>query len=148
MRGRRRKARRQRRLILGFLILIVAFGLGSTIGISMGFNGNEGNVVQNNTTHMPIDVTHNISLYENRSLDDFDDTQSSSSNGVVQYSGNNSNSNNYYGDSDNYESDSYNYDEGYDSSYDSGEDYQYYETDGYSEDYSYQTTDVDASEYY
>ncbi|OWT32607.1 hypothetical protein BGI41_06805 [Methanobrevibacter sp. 87.7] len=97
MRSRRR--RRQEKLVLGFIILIVAFGLGSTMGISMGFNGNSTEVIQNNTTHVPIDVTHNISAYENSSDENYDNVDnvntSSSSEGVVQYSGSNSSSSDY-----------------------------------------------------
>jgi len=94
MRSRRR--RRPERLVLGFIILIVAFGLGSTMGISMGFNDNSTNIVQNNTTHVPIDVTHNISAYENNSNnDDGQVNVSNNSEGVVQYSGSNSSSSDY-----------------------------------------------------
>ena len=96
MRSRRR--RRPERLVLGFIILIVAFGLGSTMGISMGFNDNSTNIVQNNTTHVPIDVTHNISAYENNSNNDNNDNQVNASNnseGVVQYTGTNSSSSDY-----------------------------------------------------
>ncbi len=143
MRRRRRQSRSQKKLMIAFVVLIVAFGLGSTIGISMGFTGDEKNVVQNNTTHMPVDVTNNISLYENRSVQNIDGDVSDSN--QVQYDVNT----NDYGDYGDYsESGSNNYDYSYDSSYEDSGSESYYENEGYSEDYNYQTTDVDSSQYY
>lgn len=95
MRSRRR---RPEKLVISFVILIVAFGLGSTMGISMGFNGDNGtNIVQNNTTHVPIDVTHNISAYENCSDDSLEMNASNNDEGVVEYSSQNY-SDSYYDD--------------------------------------------------
>lgn len=129
--------------MIAFVVLIVAFGLGSTIGISMGFIGDEKNIVQNNTTHKPVDVTNNISLYENRSVQNMDNSVSESN--QVQYD---VNTNDYSDYSDYSESGSNSYDYSYDSSYDDSGSESYYETEGYSEDYNYQTTDVDSSQYY
>ncbi|WP_295722879.1 hypothetical protein [uncultured Methanobrevibacter sp.] len=137
MRRRRRRSNSQKKLMIGFVVLIVGFGLGSTIGISMGFTGDEKNVVQNNTTHMPVDVTNNISLYENKSMENMDNYTS-------EYNQVQSNDVNY--DYSDYGSDNYDY--SYDSSYDDSGSESYYETDGYSEDYNNQTTDVDSSQYY
>ncbi|WP_288193873.1 hypothetical protein [uncultured Methanobrevibacter sp.] len=91
-----RRRRKQQRIFLGFILLIVAFGIGSTIGISMGFNSGDDNVVQNNTTHVSVDVTHNISAYENHSDDTNENLNASTSNeGVVDYQSHNS-SDSYY----------------------------------------------------
>lgn len=130
--------------MIGFVVLIIAFGLGSTIGISMGFTGDEKNIVQNNTTHKPVDVTDNISLYENRSVQNMDNNNVSESKQVQS----DVNSNDYSDYSDYNEYDSNNYDYSYDSSYDNSGSESYYETEGYSEDYNYQSTDVDSSQYY
>lgn len=123
-RRRRRRSKRPRQIIIGFILVIIAFGLGSSIGISMGFNGdNQTNITQNNTTHLPVDVTHNISLYENRSIDNFDESGLNQDT-VVEYTASNNTDDNYYSDYD-------------DSSY------QEYQTD----DYSYQDSGSDYYQY-
>lgn len=123
-RTRRRRSKRPRQIIIGFILVIIAFGLGSSIGISMGFNGdNQTNITQNNTTHLPVDVTHNISLYENRSIDNFDESGLNQDT-VVEYTASNNTDDSYYSDYD-------------DSSY------QEYQTD----DYSYQDSGSDYYQY-
>lgn len=123
-RTRRRRSKRPKHIIIGFILVIIAFGLGSSIGISMGFNGdNQTNITQNNTTHLPVDVTHNISLYENRSIDNFDESGLNQDT-VVEYTASNNTDDTYYSDYD-------------DSSY------QEYQTD----DYSYQDSGSDYYQY-
>ena len=115
-RTRRRRSKRPKQIIIGFILVIIAFGLGSSIGISMGFNGdNQINITQNNTTHLPVDVTHNISLYENRSIDNFDESGLNQDT-VVEYTASNNTDDSSYQE---YQTDDYSYQ-------DSGSDYYQY----------------------
>ena len=64
-------SRRDGHFAIALVIVLAAFAIGSGIGISMGFSGNDINdfkevIHEDNNTTPTVDVTHNISAYENK----------------------------------------------------------------------------------
>ncbi|MDL2246865.1 hypothetical protein LJB96_04525 [Methanobrevibacter sp. OttesenSCG-928-K11] len=67
------RPRNDGKIIILLIATLVAFGIGSGFGISMGLSGDDP-LAQNdiNQTKIPINVTKNISAYENHSKDTYD----------------------------------------------------------------------------
>ena len=63
-------SRRDSTFVIWLVILLVAFIVGSGLGISMAFHVGEDSTENNTTEHIPVDVTHNVSKYENQSYQD------------------------------------------------------------------------------
>ncbi|MCC7553398.1 MAG: hypothetical protein KO202_02730 [Methanobacteriaceae archaeon] len=72
------KPRNENTTIIIIVAILIAFGLGTGIGITMGISGDDPSVEETNNTPIPINVTNNLSAYENHSnieLEEVDDVE-------------------------------------------------------------------------
>lgn len=79
-------SRRDNTFVIWIVVLLIAFIVGSGLGISMAFNTEDDSTENNTTEYIPVDVTHNVSKYENNSyqdvLNNMEPITNSSSNGT------------------------------------------------------------------
>jgi hypothetical protein len=84
--GKILKSRNEGKILIILIATLICFGLGSGIGINMGISSDDVNQTNANNTTIAINVTHNISAYENNTdayydpLDDTDYNENKSNN--------------------------------------------------------------------